>query len=237
MTSWYSVMVKRVESAKLFYKKYPYKIAYARLYGFPLSEFLHDAAYWWFDYPTTVEDSNRRANCMRFLRSQDGLKYANSSLTHVYFEEKETFEHALTRYIDLQREAHYPFIDNLAETLQQQNHNVEIKKSLYHKKYRYKIDLKCDKNLEDILGPTLADVYINNDNYFLNTNLRKFAEVAPIINATGSNIRYGYVFRHSNYNVYTIYCREYIDMELMAFVASENITKITKALLKEELNK
>ena len=67
--------------------------------------------------------------------------------------------------------------------------------------------------------------------------MRKCAETDPIVTSVGSNIRYGYVFRHSNYNVYTVYCKEYIDMELMAFVTSENIIKITKALLKSELDK
>jgi|TARA_R110001606_G_scaffold29733_5_gene92586 hypothetical protein len=228
-------MVKQVESTKLFYKKYPYKISYIRLYGFPTTDML--SAYWWFDYPTSKKDMSRRKNCLQFLKSLVGTKFANSSFTHVYFEDKETFECALGRFEDLQREVHYPFIDNLEETLQNQKQRVEIKNSLYHKKYRYKIDLKCDDNLEHSLGPALVEMYIDHENYFLNTNMRKFAETDPIVTSVGSNIRYGYVFRHSNYNVYTVYCKEYIDMELMAFVTSENIIKITKALLKSELDK
>lgn len=33
-------MVKLVESTKLFYNKYPYKISYKRLYGFPSKEII-----------------------------------------------------------------------------------------------------------------------------------------------------------------------------------------------------
>jgi hypothetical protein len=54
----------------------------------------------------------------------------------------------------------------------------------------------------------------------------------------GHNISYNisYLFRHSNYNSYVIYCKDHIDMQLMAFVASENIIKITKALLRHEIS-
>lgn len=43
-----------------------------------------------FDYPTNVEDQVSRANCIRFLRSQPGIKFTNSSMTHVYFERQES---------------------------------------------------------------------------------------------------------------------------------------------------
>lgn len=231
-------MVKHVESTKLFYKKYPYKIAYKRLYGFPSKEiidsYVNRTGYgWWFDYPTTPEDMIARSNCIRFLRSKPGTKFTNSSMTHVYFEDKDVFELAATRYGKLQKEIHIPFIDNLSETLDAQADNVEIKNSLYYKKFRYKINLKYNNNLHTYLGPLLIDTYSSNDNYLLNTNVRKFAKEDTTIQI--NNAPYSYKFRHSTYNTYTIYCREYIDMQLMAFVASENITKITKAILIREI--
>ena len=232
-------MVKHVESTKLFYKKYPYKISYKRLYGFPSKEIINSYADrtgygWWFDYPETPEDMIARANCIRFLRSKPGTKFANSSMTHVYFEDKDVFELATTRYRNLQQEIHIPFIDNLSETLDAQEDNVEIKNNLYYKKFRYKISLKYNNNLHVSLGPLLVDTYSGNDNYLLNTNVRRFTkeDITIPLNST----HYRYKFRHSAYNSYTIYCREYIDVQLMAFVASENITKITKAILRHEID-
>ena len=232
-------MVKHVESTKLFYKKYPYKIAYKRLYGFPSKEIVDSytdrTGYgWWFDYPVTPEDIIARSNCIRFLRSKPGTKFANSSMTHVYFEDKDVFELATTRYRNLQQEIHIPFIDNLSETLDAQQDNIEIKNNLYYKKFRYKISLKYNNNLHVSLGPLLVDTYSNNDNYLLNTNVRRFAKEDVTIPLNSTNYRYK--FRHSVYNSYTIYCREYIDLQLMAFVASENITKITKAILRHEID-
>jgi hypothetical protein len=241
-------MIKTFESAKLFFKKYPYKIAYKRLYGFPSKEVIESYSNrtgygWWFDYPTTVEEQVSRANCIRFLRSQPGTKFTNSSMTHVYFETKEVFENASTRYHELQKEHHVPFIDNLAEQFERCEDNVEIKKKLYHKKFRYKIQLKYNNNLHTLLGPLLNESYIDNDNYFLNNNLRRFNKDPDYsskmyMQPPGHNISYNisYLFRHSNYNSYVIYCKDHIDMQLMAFVASENIIKITKALLRHEIS-
>jgi len=45
------------------------------------------------------------------------------------------------------------------------------------------------------------------------------------------------MFRHSIYNTYAIYCREKIDMEMLTFIAGENIAKITKAVLIAEIDK
>lgn len=236
-------MIRTFESTKLFYKKYPYKIAYKRLYGFPSKEIIESyknrTGYgWWFDYPTNVEDQVSRANCIRFLRSQPGTKFTNSSMTHVYFEDKKVFERATNRYSDLQKEHHVPFIDNLADQFERYEDNVEIKNKLYHKKFRYKIQLRYNNNLHVTLGPLLNESYIDNDNYFLNNNLRKFNKdpnySSTVYSSTGYNL--SYVFRHSNYNSYVIYCKEHIDMQLMAFIASENIIKITKALLRHEIS-
>ena len=232
-------MVKYVESTRLFYKKYPYKISYKRLYGFPSKEVIESyndrTGYgWWFDYPETPEDINSRSNCIRFLKSKSGIKFANSAMTHVYFEDKDVFELATTRYRELQQEIHIPFIDNLSETLDAQEDNIEIKNNLYYKKFRYKISLKYNNNLHVSLGPLLVDTYLNNDNYLLNTNVRRFVKEDVIMPLNSTNYRY--IFRHSVYNSYTIYCREYIDVQLMAFVASENITKITKAILRHEID-
>ena len=59
-------MVETFKSSKLFYGKYPFKIAYKRLYGFPKNDLLSDrwgiTQQWWFDMPDDEIDRNRRDN-------------------------------------------------------------------------------------------------------------------------------------------------------------------------------
>lgn len=232
--------------AKLFYKVYPYKISYKRLYGFPSHEtvgtthfnFLKTSpAYndWWGDIPTNDDDKQRRSNCYSFLKSIPGAKFMNSSFTHVYFKDEETFNKATLRYHDLQQSHYIPIVDNLAEIFNGHPAHTELKKTLYHKKFRYKVNIRFNQHLEEKLGPSLYDMYADNENYHLNPNMQRFAPGASNVRVSASG--YSYMYRHSNYNLYAIYCRETIDMELLTFVAGENIAKISKALLIDEIDK
>lgn len=239
--------VRIIKSAKLFYNKYPYKISYVRLYGFPqthhssgipismLSPTLQNTMDWWFDIPKTEDDRQRRSNCLLFLNGLTGIKFMNSGYTHVYFETKEEFDKARVRYTDLQDENYIPILDNLAEIIANQDTNIDVKAKLYHRKFRYKVSLRFDQNLEERLGPSLFELYHDNSNYHLNPNLLRFD---PLHDGTRTSYSgYTYHFRHSLYNSYVIYCKEYIDMQLLTFVAGENISKITKAVLIDEIDK
>lgn len=242
--------VKKINSTKLFYNEYPYKISYKRLYGFPKRELMKQdlvstllgtnvnwESQWWFDYPSNDEDLARRTHCKDYIRSLDGTKMMNSSMTHVYFKDKSVFETACKRYRELQQEHHIPLIDNLEEIINGFKTNVDLKKSLYHKKYRYKVTLRFDKHFEEKLGPSLYDMYQSNSNYHLNPNVLRFSPENSMKVPSTLYSGYRYRWRHSAYHVYAIYCREKIDMEMLSFVASENIAKITKAVLINEIDK
>ena len=233
--------IKLHKSSKLFYREYPYKITYKRLYGFPSADILKSTRWglnynsWWFELPEGEEDMKRRTNCYHYLRNLETTKFNNSTFTHVYFKDKVEFDKASKRYKELQTEHYVPVLENLAEVIGKFTSNVELKKSLYHKKYKYKVILKFDRYLEEKLGKDLYDMYNDNPNYFLNVNVRRFREdLQPKSHYTGT---YRYTWRHSYYNLYAIYCYEKIDMELLTFVASENISKITKAVLFDDLDK
>lgn len=242
--------ILNVKATKLFYNEYPYKISYLRLMRFPSETVLRSMNFtllldgenyggWWGDIPKTEEEKQRRTNCVTFLKSLGDVKFSNSAFTHVYFKTQDSFDKACGRYEDLQTERHTPIIDNLAEVINGFDANIDLKRSLYHKKYRYKVTLKFNKHLEEKLGPSLYDMYKDNDNYHLNPNVKKFdgqTHTRPSGNPYGT-YRYTYTFRHSVYNTYAIYCRERIDMEMLTFVAGENISKITKAVLIDEIDK
>ena len=242
--------IRKIKATKLFFNEYPYKISYLRLMRFPTDTILRsmnfnllldneDYGGWWGDIPKTDEEKQRRTNCVTFLKSLGDIKVMNSAYTHVYFKTEDSFNKACGRYVDLQTEHHEPIIDNLAEVINGFDANVDLKRNLYHKKYRYKVTLRFNKHLEEKLGPSLYDMYKDNDNYYLNPNVKKF-DGQNHSRQTGNPFgayRYTYTFRHSVYNTYAIYCREKIDMEMLTFVAGENISKITKAVLIDDLDK
>ena len=190
-----------VKTTKLFYGEYPYKITFKRLYGFPNKNLIQKAFpsnllgedKWWFDFPQEDSDRQRRTNCFQYLKSLEGTKFNNGANTHVYFLDRKTFELALSRYPDLQKEANEPLIDNIVSVLNRYDERI-------------------------------AEMYKDNPNYQLNSNMRKFDK----LKFTG---------RHSPYNLYAIYCREKIDLELVSFVSSESISTITKAVLLHEIDK
>ena len=234
-----------IKSSKLFYGEYSYKISYKRLYAFPNQSVLKsynfnlvisgDSYGWWGDLPEDDEEKQRRTNCVQFLKGIGDVKFMNSSSTHVYFKSKEDFDKATRRYKELQLEHHVPIIDNLVEVINGFTANIDLKKSLYHKTFRYKVNIRFNDYLEEKLGPSLYDLYKSNDNYHLNPNMKRFD---PTHDGTRTSYSgYTYRFRHSIYNVYAIYCREKIDMEMLTFVAGENISKITKAVLISEIDK
>lgn len=249
----FSNMVKVIKTTKLFYNQYPFKISYKRLYGIPDRQYFRNITWalntgpngqqggmipeedrWWFDYPETNNDKQRRNNCYKFLKSLN-VKFNNGSMTHVYFLNEEDFKKALTRYKDLQIEICKPFIKNLAELHEKYKTNVEFKKNLYHKKYRYKVLLKYNEHLENNLGRTLWELYCDNSNYHLNPSVRRFSPTASNRINTISGI--SYAWRHGPYHTYAVYCKEKIDLDMFVFTASENVTKVVKAILKEELDK
>lgn len=239
-------MVKTTKSSKLFYSKYPFKITYKRLFGFPSPRVLlqnpamilgEERRHWWFDLPDGEEDYKRRENCLRFLKGFEDIKYNNSSFTHVYFPTRKSYEHAKKRYKELHTEYHEPMIENLVEVLEKYNSKVELKKSLYHKKYRYKVTFRFNSYFEEKLGLELYEMYKDNANYFLNINIKRFnPTLSNVVNTMNPN-RYTYQWRHSPYHMYAIYCLEKIDLEMLTFVAGENISQITKAVLIEEIDK
>lgn len=224
--------------SKLFYGEYPYKITYKRLYGFP-SAFINMSLYgdkepnehnWWFDYPKTDEERQERANCHRFLsKSFEDLKFNNGSHTHVYFKDKQDYLKASQRYPGLQTSRAEPIVDNLAEIYDKSEKRIIIKPSLYFKRYQYKVTFKANKHFLNNVGKDVHDMYRDNGNYRLNSNMKKF-DYRYVARNQGKYI-------HSPYNLYAIYCLDEIDMQMVSFVASECISTITKVLLLSNLDK
>lgn len=241
--------IKLYKSTKLFYNEYPFKISYQRLYGWPNPdiarfgyEIMNEDSWWFRNIPKTDEEKQRRKNCVMYLSKFENVKFMNSAFTHVYFKDRSSYEKAQRRYKDLQTEHHEPILENLSEVIGKFKANVDLKKTLFHKHYRYKVTLRFNSNLENSVGPTIYELYHDNPNYKLNTNVFKFGpgNIPQVVHTTlGASFTgtFQYQWRHSPYHTYAVYCREKIDMEMLTFVASENISKITKAVLIDEIDK
>ena len=228
-----------VKVSKLFYGSYPYKITYKRLQTVPKQLSVLDLSFnplkqgndkWWFDYPKTTDDEQMRMRCYKFLKTLDDVKFNNGSHTHVYFETKKSYDEAASRYVELQEERSEPLVENLAELYEQSEKRIHIRKSLYFKKYRYKIQFRANKNFTENVGYSLFEMYKDNPNYRMNSNMIKFDKLYV---ARHKNRRY----IHSPYNLYALYCLEEIDMNMATFVASECVSTITKAVLLSDLDK
>ena len=224
---------------KLFYGTHPYKISFKRLFGFPDKDSLFWRRHfqenpqaindWWCDMPRDDEEKSVRINCYNYLKKFKNVKFNNGALTHVYFKHKSDYEEAKQRYVDLHKSYAEPMIENLKEVLDSFDRRVEIKRSLWFKKYQYKIVFKPNRDFIDHTGHDLYKMYAHNPNYRLNSNMMRFDPVY-MQKKQGRYI-------HHPYQLYAIYCRERIDTDLLTFVASECISTITKSVLLSDLDK
>lgn len=229
---------KTVHSTKLFFKKYPYKITFKRLYGFPSAELLnmyksrwgHYENHWWFPLPINDDDKDKRLRCLRYLKNNfEDIKVHNVSTTGIYFLHKDDFERAKKRYKEYHIEYTEPFIEELPNILEQYPESVELKKSLYFNKYRYKITLTPNRQFKESIAEFLASSLCENENYRLHKNV---LAAGGVFSSHATPRRY-----ISYYNTYNIYCKDKIDVEYVTFVACECISKINKVVLIGEIDK
>lgn len=230
-----------VYSTKLFYKKYPYKITYKRLYGFPSAEIIemYNARcgngqtrhfdWWWCPLPESDEDKDKRKRCYSYLKNNfKDIKVHNVATTCIYFLTKDDFERAKKRYKELHVEYTEPFIEELPEITEKYPESVEFKKSLYFKNYRYRVTLAPNDDFRTHVAEYLAINFADNENYRLNKNI---LVAGGVINNHTVRRYIGY------YHTYNLYCKDRIDLEFITFVISECIAKISKVVLIEEIDK
>ena len=237
------------KSTKLFYKKYPYKISYKRLWG------IGDHYWnWMAKYNGTSIDPEEKAlrqRCALWLQTTFGskesgfvgdVKVNNGSYSHLYFLKEEDYLKAKTRYEELHIEYVEPMFDNLQEIIDGHDTNEETRKSLWFNKYRYKIVMKCDEHFEEGLCTDLYEMFKLNENVRLNKNMIELANIETSTRSippanTGLFRHYGLNRRLGRWRVYSMFCSDKLDAEYISFVASENISSIHKALLISELDK
>ena len=121
---------------KLFYNVYPYRITYPRLGNLP--------KFYYRSEKPSEHSWMLRQQCDKYLKKEfkGRIKFNNGYHTHAYFLEKEDYLKAKEEFKELHIKYTEPLFENLKEILDKYNSNVSLRKSLYLKKFNYKVEIK-----------------------------------------------------------------------------------------------
>ena len=203
-------------STKLFYNEYPYRITYPRLGNIP--------RFYYNGNEPSEHSWTLRKHCLQFLKSEfkGRIKFNNGYHTHAYFLKKEDFDKAKTEFKELHIKYIVPLFSDLKKILEEFGANDVLRKSLFLKKYTYKVELVYNYNNFPETCDEILSTFIDNSNYAISGNIKSVTK------------RFGY---YGSWATYSMYCKDKVDVEYFAFLFGENIRSISKAVLISELDK
>ena len=201
---------------KLFYNIYPYRITYPRLGNLP--------SFYYNGNEPSEHSWMLRKECLQYLKKEfkGRIKFNNGYHTHVYFLKKEDFLQAKKEYIQLHVKYTEPLFSDLKDILDKFDSNVDLRKSLYLKKYTYKVTLSYNYNNFPKVCDDIFGCFGENPNYTISGNIKSVTK------------RFGY---YGSWATYSMYCKDEVDVEYFTFMFGENIKSISKAVLISELDK
>lgn len=131
-------MVLEETTTKLFYNIYPYRITYPRLGR------LH-RFYFQGNEPSN-HSMEMRQKCLTYLKKEfkGNIKFNHGYHTHAYFLKEEDFEKAKSDKESQQLHIKYttPLFSNLKEILDKFDANITLRKTLFLRKFKYKVEIK-----------------------------------------------------------------------------------------------
>ena len=205
-------------TTKLFYKIYPYRITYPRLGRLP--HFYQNA-----NDPSDYARLMRR-QCLEYLKKEfkGNIKFNHGYHTHAYFLKEVDFKKAKEHEESKELHIKYtiPLFPDLKEILDQFDSNVALRKSLYLRKYKYKVEISYNYNNFSALCDELSEMFGDNPNYSVSGNIRSVTR------------RFGY---YGSWATYSMYCKDKVDVEYFTFLFGESIKSISKAVLVSDLDK
>ena len=205
-------------STKLFYKVYPFRITYPRLGKLP--HFYHNG-----NSPSNHSWLMRK-QCLDYLKKtfKGRVKFNHGYHTHAYFLKEKDFEEAKAHeeFKELHVKYTVPLFSDLKDVLDQFDSNTVLRKSLFLKKHRYKVEILYNRNNFQSVCDDITETFLDNPNYSISGNVKSVTR------------RFGY---YGSWATYSIYCKEEMDVEYFTFMYAENIKSITKAVLISELDK
>ena len=201
---------------KLFYNLYPYRITYPRLGNLP-------RFYYRVEKPSEHAWMIRK-QCHDYLKKEfkGRIKFNNGYHTHAYFLKKEDYLKAKEEFKELHVKYTEPLFPDLKDILDKFDSNVDLRKSLYLKKHRYKVELLYTIGTFADVCDDINETFKDNTNYAVSGNIKSVTK------------RFGY---YGSWATYSMYCKEQVDVEYFTFMFGENIKSISKAVLISELDK
>lgn len=225
-------MTKINKITKPLFKEYLYKIKFL---------LLDPTAYRWsskHQHLPEVETSER-LSCLKFIASHNVKPERTVRISHTwgatlaFFKDENTYRKVLKKYKNTYVvEAYEPAIDNLMQLHESKERHEELRHGLYFKKYIYKISISPIKfgEYEDFHEIVSRAIELSQDNdYHVNSNLRCDYRVFN----RDPNTRNSY----SMWRVYSICCKDEVDLNFLTLILGDVVRKISKAILIDDLDK
>jgi hypothetical protein len=210
-----------VQGTKLFYKKYPYKIV--------ISKKLSTRSISW--QRRSSEEAifqsiteNNFYKTKRLVREdatgavfKDKIRVREEMDMSVFFVNKEDYELGVKRYGIAIKEVTEPFREDLTQLVGGLNKRVEIRKSLYFKEYKYRVDFTVPYSYGTAASGKKDSLY---------KELSSFFKDDPVGQRAGMNSVLEYFMKHANryyYSTYSMLFNDESDVAYVAFVLDEKI--------------
>ncbi len=150
--------MKKTETTKLFFKKYPYRIRFQNpaYYAYHI-ENRYDSD----EYNERYKDIRAAFKNVDWYLKKEAVDYKTRvEMCHSYFLEDEyVFHYLCENYAKFIEEATIPYRKDLSSVYGGLNTNAELRKSLYHGMYRYKMMISCQSyNDRDAATQSVTDV-------------------------------------------------------------------------------
>jgi len=151
---------------KLFYNLYPYRITYPRLGNLP-------RFYYRVEKPSEHSWMIRK-QCHDYLKKEfkGRIKFNNGYHTHAYFLKKEDYLKAKEEFKELHVKYTEPLFPDLKDILDKFDSNVDLRKSLYLKKHRYKVELLYTIGTFADVCDDINETFKDNTNYAVSGNIK-----------------------------------------------------------------
>jgi hypothetical protein len=225
----------RVQGTKLFYKKYPYKIVISKALStksIPRNRRVNDEEI----FRDITE--NNFYNTKRLIREdetsdifKDKIRVREEWNVSVFFTNKEDYDLGVKRYGIAISEVTEPFREDLTQLVGGLNKRVEIRKSLYFKEYKYRVDFTIPYSYGSNASGKKSALY---------KELSRFFKDDPVGQRAGMNGVLEYFMKHAHryyYSIYSMLFNDESDVAYVAFMLDEKIKikAIKEAVLMKDL--
>lgn len=166
--------MKEIQSTKLFYNKYKYRIKTKGRYDYMCETQLNSADYRAIHIESIEKAHKIRNKVEKYLKDNNvDFRSRTESGMSVFLNDEEVFESLKKIHYDDIREVSVPYRDDLPEVLGDLPNEVEVRKSLYFGQYRYKMIFRPDESYDSVATESIREFLKNADfEYCFDSNIQ-----------------------------------------------------------------